>query len=218
MKLKRGQLLTCIGLGVLAFVIAVAGALAAVLPEQSKASKLNTQIAAAQAKLLSMHGRQRGPVIRAADLFQLSRAMPDAADMPGVVLDLSRAAASSSVVLVSIVPGAGVPQADGATAYPIRVIVDGKWSNVTDFLSTLRRLVKVTHSKLAAKGRLFVVDNVQIASGTGTSEVEATMNANVFTYGVAQLPVGTTGTTTTTDTTTTSSSSVVAAPAPGSAG
>jgi Tfp pilus assembly protein PilO len=217
MKPKRGQLLACAGLGALAVVVGIAGVLLAVLPQQSKAAKLSKEYAAAEAKLLAMHGRQRGPVIRAADLFQLSRAMPDTTDMPGVVLDLARAAGASSVTLTSIQPGANVPQPDGAVAVPIRVVVDGNWRGVTSFIRMLRRDVTVKGSKLSASGRLFVVDSVQIVSGAGTSEVEATLNANVFSYGVAPVVTDTTSTDTTSTTTTTTPGSVSAAPAPGSA-
>lgn len=211
--LSRGQLVACAGLVVLALVIAAAGFLVAVRPQQSKAAELSVEIAATQQKLAAMHGRQRGPVIRAADLFQLARAMPDSADMPGIVLGLARAAGASSVRLSSIQPvGAGLVQSDGAMAYPIKVVVDGRFAGVTSFLRILRTQVRVKSSKLTASGRLFVIDNVQIAASGGTSDqVEATINANAFTYAVPAPPVTDTSSTGTTTTTTTSSSGSLAA-------
>lgn len=211
-QLKRTHVIVCIGLGVLALIIGAAGFLLAVHPEQSKAAKLDAEIAATQAKLASMHGRVRGPVIRAADLFQLARAMPDSTDMPGIVLGLAHAAGAASVKLLSIQPAAtGVPQPDGATAYPIKVVVDGRWGGVTRFLHVLRQEVQVKDTKLSAAGRLFVVDNVQIVSQGGSSDqVEASINANAFTYGVAPPPVTDTSSTGTTTTTTTSSGGALA--------
>jgi Tfp pilus assembly protein PilO len=219
MKLKRGQLIACSALGVLAVVVAIAGLLAVVAPQRSQAAKLNDEITKTEAKLISLHGHGRGPVIRAAELFQLARAMPDNADMPGIVLGLARAANASSVTLVSIQPGVVVPQPDGAGALPVHVIVDGRWGGVTSFLRALRTAVMVHSGKLTASDRLFVVDSVQMVAGTGTSEVEATISANAFSYGVAPPPVPTdTTSTTTTTTTTTTAGSVQAAGATGSAG
>jgi Tfp pilus assembly protein PilO len=219
-KFKRKQLIACIALGVLGVVVAIAGLLAVVAPQRSQASKLEVQIAKTETKLISLHGRHGGPVIRAAELFQLARAMPDNADMPGIVLGLARAANASSVTLVSIQPAAVVPQPDGAAALPVRVVVDGQWGGVTSFLRALRTAVTVHGGKLTASDRLFVVDSVQIAAGTGTSEVEATISANAFSYGVAPPPVptDTTSTTTTTTTTTTTAGGAEAAGAAGSAG
>ena len=187
------------------------------MPQRSKASKLDTEIATAQAKLVSLHGRRRGPVIRAAELFQLARAMPDDADMPGIVLGLARAADATSVALSSIQPGAGVVQPDGSTAVPLSVVVDGKWSGVTAFLRALRSEVQVKHGTLKASGRLFEVDTLAISSGTGSSEIEATLGVRAFSYGTAPLPVPT-DTTSTGTTTTTTSGGTQAAAAPGSTG
>jgi hypothetical protein len=218
MKAKRGQLLACIGLVVLGIVVAIAGLLIAVLPQRSKVSKIDARVTAAQNKLIAMHGRRHGPVIRAAELFQLARAMPDNADMPGIVLDLARAASSSSVTLTSIEPAAGVVQPDGSTEVPIRVIVDGKWNGVTAFLRALRSDVQVHKGKLSASGRLFDVDTLAIVSGSGSSEVEATFSVNAFSYGTAPLPVTTDTTSTGTTTTTPTSGGTEAAVGPGSSG
>lgn len=210
-KLKRSQIIACAGLGALAIVVAAAGFLLVVSPQQSKASRLDAEIAATQAKLATLHGRSRGPAIRAADLFQLARALPMTADMPGIVLGLARAATSSSVKLTAIQPvGTSVVQSDGALAYPVKVVVDGSWGGVTQFMRDLRLEVRVNGAKLNATGRLFVVDNVQIATGTGTSEVEATLNVNAFTYGVLPPPTDTTSTDTSSTTTTSSSGGALA--------
>ena len=51
----------------------------------------------------------QAPPIRVADLFKLSRAMPDTADIPGVLLQLSHVAAETGVTFQSITPHDPVP-------------------------------------------------------------------------------------------------------------
>lgn len=218
MKAKRGQLLTSLSFVVLAVVVGLAGLLLAVLPQRSKTHQIDGQIAALQTKLATLHASSsRAPALRAADLFQLARAMPDSTDMPSVVLDLARAAGQSKVTLTSITPSAPLVQTDGSSAVPIHVVVDGKWAGIASFLRTLRLEVRATGEKLSVDGRLFVVDNVQLST-TGTDAVEATLNVNAFSYGVAPPPVDTSTTGTTTTTQSPPSGGVQAAGATGSTG
>lgn len=217
MKGKRRQLVTVIGLVALGAVVGLAGLFLAVLPQQSQASKLDTQIASLQTKLVSLHaGSHNGPAIRAADLFSLARAMPDTTDMPGIVLDLSHAAAKTGATLVTITPGAPVVQVDGSQALPLTVDVSGTWSQVAGFLRALRLDVQVKGQKLEVAGRLFVADSVQLNGGAG-NQVTASMVINAFMYGVAPVATTSTGATSTT-TTSSSSGSVSAAGATGSSG
>lgn len=227
MKVKKPQLLAVIGLVALGVVVGVAGLLLAVLPQRSDVKNLDVQIAAAQAKLASLQrGAHHGPVIRAAQLFQLARAMPQSVDMPGLIVDLSRAAQDSNVSLLSFAPGQPVSQADGASGIPLKVSISGSWGGIAAFLHVLRSNVRVNGGELSVDGRLFTVDSVQLApngttTGTpGTSngpqgELTASLSVNAFSYGVPAPPTTTTSTSATTTTTTSSSGSVSAA---GSAG
>lgn len=218
MKAKRGQLLTSLSFVLLAVVVGLAGLLLAVLPQRSKTHQIDGQIAALQTKLATLHASSsRAPALRAADLFQLARAMPDSTDMPSVVLDLARAAGQSKVTLTSITPSAPLVQTDGSSAVPIHVVVDGKWAGIASFLRTLRLEVRATGEKLSVDGRLFVVDNVQLST-TGTDAVEATLNVNAFSYGVAPPPVDTSTTGTTPTTQSSPSGGVQAAGTTGSTG
>jgi hypothetical protein len=221
MKAKHKNLLTLVGLVGGGVVVGLAGLLLAVLPQSSKAHDLAGQVAAAQTQLASLHGTpSHAPALRAADLFQLARAMPDNSDMPGLVLDLATAATRATVTLTSIAPSASVVQTDGSTAIPMRVTVDGKWDGVGRFVRNLRQNVRASGQKLTVTGRLFVVDNVSVVSGTSKAEVEATLTVNAFMYGVPLPPVttDTTGATTGTTTTATPPGSAQAAGATGGAG
>jgi len=229
-KAKRNQLFMTTGLVALGLLVGVAGLLIAVLPQRSQVSKLNTEIAAAQTRLASLElGHNRGPVIRAAQLFQLARAMPNSTDMPGVVIDLSRAAAQSGVTILSIAPATAAIQPDGSSGTPIKLTVVGSWKGVDAFLRSLRENVLVHGQKLSVSGRLFVVDQVSLAASVAggqtstnpngaaappSGEITANLQVNAFSYGTAPLPVTTgTGTTSTTTTTTTTGSPGTAAAA-----
>ena len=218
MKAKQQQLIAVIGLVALGVVVGIAGLLIAVLPQRSKAHSLDAEIAQTQAKLASLRSQShRGPVIKAAQLFQLARAMPDSTDMPGLIVDLSRAAADAKVSLLSVGPQPAVPQTDGASGVPLRISIIGSWNGIADFLHSLRSNVRVNEGgKLSVDGRLFTVDSVQLAPNGTTAgapgaasgpkgELTATLSVNAFSYGVP-LPTTTTSTDTTATTTTTSGS------------
>jgi len=225
-KLDRQQIVVVIGLVVLGIVVAIGGLLLAVLPQRSHVKSLDAEIAATEAKLASLQREShRGPVIRAAQLFQLARAMPDSADMPGLIVDLARAAQDSKVSLLTVEPSGAVAQADGANGLPLKVSITGSWSGTASFLHALRSNVRVNGGKLSVDGRLFTVDSVQLspnappagASGTisqssqPSGELTVQLNVNAFSYGVAPPPVVTTSTDGTTTTTTTPSSDSVQA-------
>lgn len=223
MKAKQQQLIAVVGLVVLGVVVALAGLLLAVLPQRSKAHSLDEEIAQTQAKLASLRSEaHRGPVIKAAQLFQLARAMPDSTDMPGLIVDLSRAAADAKVSLLSVGPEAAVPQTDGASGLPLRIQISGNWNAIASFLHALRSNVRVTGGgKLFVDGRLFTVDSVELAPNapaTGASgatsgskgELTASLSVNAFSYGVP-VPTAPTSTDTTSTATTTTSGSVSAA-------
>jgi Tfp pilus assembly protein PilO len=211
MKKRPSTTLMAIGgLGAFALVVALAGFVIAVMPQLSKAGTLDDQIASAQLQLAGLHGGPaKKPDIKAAELFQLSRAMPDQPDMPGLLLELSRLADTSSVELAGLQPGAAAQLTDGAMALPLQLTVQGSWTNVTKFLRNLRANVRTHAGRLTVAGRLFDVDSVQItpvASGPA-SDIQAVLAVNAFQYSVAPPPPPVTSTTTTSTTTTTSSSS-----------
>jgi len=216
-KPNRQQLVVVIALVVLGIVVAIGGLLLAVLPQRSHVKSLDAEIAATETKLASMQrASHRGPVIRAAQLFQLARAMPDSSDMPGLIVDLARAAQDSKVSLLTVEPSGAIVQADGASGLPLKVSITGSWSGVASFLHALRSNVRVNGGKLFVDGRLFTVDSVELspnapAAGTsGTSspasqpsgELTVQLNVNAFSYGIAPPPppvtTSTDGTTTTT--------------------
>jgi Tfp pilus assembly protein PilO len=198
--LRDSQTAIVAALAAVALMIAAAGAFVVVLPQHSKASHLDSQIAAAQASLVAPI-----PVVpvaaakvEATDLFRLREAMPDTDSMPGILMALSRIAEESPVTILSIKPGARVTLS-GYWALPVVLTVDGNYDGITSFLAQLRRAVQAPNGDLAVTGRLFIPNQVQLQSGDGNS-VTATVSLDAFVYG-APIVTATTPTTTTTTTT-----------------
>jgi len=184
-------------------------------PQRAKVAELDRQIASTQQEVAARTTARSTPasaVVRETDLYLLTKAVPDATDMPGIMLDLDRLARNSKVTLESIAPGAPLP-ASGYTAQPVTVVVEGSFGDVTKFVHRMRTLVSVQKGRLVASGRLFAIDGIQIAEGTDQfPQVKATVTTAAFVNGSAPAaPAAGTGTTTTTTTTTPAPSGATAA-------
>jgi hypothetical protein len=173
---------------------------------QSEVTAMTKQVDAARAK--SIDGRKVAP-IKIADLFRLSKAMPDQTDMSGLLLQLNGLAADTGIVFDSITPQAVTSQT-GYQVVPVQVVFHGNFYDLADLLYRLRTLVTVNGGRLDATGRLFAVDTVDFAEGKGGfPEIQANLLIDAFVYGTG-TPTGPatastppTGTTTDTSTTTT---------------
>jgi Tfp pilus assembly protein PilO len=208
---------------VVALLLGAAGWFLVVSPQRARSGELDVQIAAAEKRLEEhrLATLRAGSVqkIEVADLFRLSKAMPDRADMSGVLLELNRIAADTGITFESISPQTAVP-ISGYQAVPIQLTFKGNFYNLSDFLYRLRSLVHVDDGRLAATGRLFAIDTLDFAeSQEGFPRISAALVVDAFVYGTA-APATATPTTTTTTTTTAPlppvpdpSSSATAAPA-----
>jgi hypothetical protein len=152
----------------------------------------------------SSPGPAKQPEIHTADLYSLDTALPSQADQPNLLLELDRMAKAAGVDVLSISPQTGQASANGYTAVPISLSVNGTYFKLTTFLRNLRMLVAEQHGRLVAHGPLFAVTAVTFSPGTGKGhEVPATVSLEAFYYGVtagASAPASTTATDTTTTT------------------
>jgi Tfp pilus assembly protein PilO len=219
-KSLSNQSIGIIAFAVCALVVALAGFLLGVRPQQSKAKALDLQIANAQSQYNALYtAGNTKPALRAAELFQLSRAMPDSDDMPGIVLELSRLSASAHVKLMAIQPSPRIALTDGSSAVPVKVTVDGTWTQLARFLGVVRAQVSLHASRLSVGGRLFDIDNIQITPTETSSTIEAVLSMVAFDYGAPPSATATAGAssgTTTTSTTPATSGSQQAAGTGGS--
>ena len=200
------MLLTIAGLVSAGLVIALAGLLLIVMPQRDRLGNLNREAARAQRQIVAIQAtRGSSSTAGAAQLFELSRAMPVRDDMPGILLALSHAAAASSTTLVSVRPETKLVLADGSAAVPLQVTVDGSFNGVSRFLRILRSQVSVLRgTTVRSTGRLFLADDVSLTAGTtastgtgaGTgpaSEVTANLELVALEYGSPPVQTPATG-------------------------
>ena len=187
--------------GVLA--VALVAALAAgwfvlIAPKRSEASRLKAQIDTTHAQIAAAQRGNTAPqsqAIRVADLFKLSRAMPDRADIPSVLLQLSEVSAETGVSFQAITPH------DPVLLGPyeqigIDLVFEGHFYDLSDFLYRLRNLVGVHQGVLDATGRLFSVDSVSFVEGAlQFPQVKAALTVSAYVFGDATVTIAPTATT-----------------------
>jgi Tfp pilus assembly protein PilO len=169
-----------------------------VAPKRSSVAKLDKQITATAAEIASRRAQspthaRAGEQVGAADIFELTRAMPDKVALPEAILELNQVARRSGIVLQSIAPQAPVGQ-QGYQRVPMTVVFAGRYSSVSDFLGRLRNLVQLEGGKLQARGRLFSVESVALNEGeTKFPQVQATATVNAFVFGGGAPPESASG-------------------------
>jgi Tfp pilus assembly protein PilO len=204
-------------------VYGLAGYFLLVSPQRGKAAKLKKETATTQQQIDQYRTlaaqAAAAPPIRVAELFRLTKAMPDNVDMAGVILELSRVARESGITFDSITPQA--PAAlSGYSTIPLSVEFDGNFYELSDFLFRLRNLVRVRAGNLDAQGRLFDVDSISFGESTKSfPQIKASLTVHAFVYGdvsalatPAAVPETTTASTDTTATTTTEATTTAASP------
>jgi hypothetical protein len=173
-------------LGVAIVTTLAAGWFLVISPKRSDAAKLANQIGETRAQIAAAHaGRSpsQAPAIRVADLFTLSRAMPNRVDIPGVLLQLSHVAEETGVTFQSVTPHDPV-QLGSYQQIGIDLVFQGRFYDLSDFLYRLRNLVGVHEGVLNATGRLFSVDMIAFNEGElKFPHVKATLTVSAFVFG-----------------------------------
>jgi len=198
-----------IALIVVGFLLAgVGGYMMLIRPQHAKAADLDTQIADTNsaidaARALTLEAK-KGAQIRVADLYRLTKAMPDQVDMAGILLELNQVAEDSGITFEQITPSSTATPISGYLAIPITVEFQGNFYELADFLYRLRNLVDVRHGALDATGRLFAIDTVSFAEAPpppGFPQIRAQLTIDAFVFGTGSVPTvpapstGTTGAT-----------------------
>lgn len=168
----------------------VAGALGyfvLISPKRSSSAELVTQIAATENEIQARRIAQRQTPtverIRAADLFRVTKAMPNKYDMPGVLLELNRIARETGIRFESITPQDGA-DAGGYLRQPIDLVFEGNFYELSDFLYRMRTLVSVHGGELRATGRLFTVRTLSFVEGERAfPQIKATLGVDAYVYG-----------------------------------
>jgi hypothetical protein len=185
-----------IALIVLGFVLAgLGGWFLLVSPQRSKAADLDHQIADTNsaitaARALTLQAK-KGAQIRVADLYRLTKAMPDQVDMAGIILELNQVAEDSGITFEQITPSSTATPISGYMAIPITVEFQGNFYDLADFLYRLRNLVDIRGGTLDATGRLFAIDEVDFAEAPpppGFPQIRAHVVIDAFVFGIGAAP------------------------------
>lgn len=176
-----------IALGAVGAVALLAAAwLLVVSPQQSKADDLETQVAAAQSELSQRKIELATPstplTVKAGDTYRLAKALPDATNMAGMILDLNRLAARHKLAFTAITPSTPLA-ASGFVAQPVGIEVQGRFTDVSGFLGDLRGLVRVHKRRLDARGRIYSTTNVNLTEGDNKfPNVKAAVTVESYTF------------------------------------
>ena len=185
-------------LGVVA-VAAVAAWFMVISPKRSDASKLAATIQDKQSAIAVAQHQQSGGSSTEPSTQSADAALPDGLGMPEVVDQLNQLAKRAGVTLDGISPQPSVT-GSGYMTTPLNVVVDGHYYGVEKFLHLVRTQVRFDKKdKLAAVGRLFDVQGVQLQQTEPAPMVTATVSLNTFYYAPTATITPPATTTTTTD-------------------
>ena len=174
-------------IGVAILILAGVAYMVVIRPKRAEAGRLDEQIAEMQMKVtaaqLASRPQQQATAIKVADVFEVSKAMPDTDDMPGIILDLNSVAEATGIKFVSIQPSAATPKT-GYSAIGITLSFEGNYFDLTDFLFRLRNLVTVRDGRLSSAGRLFTLDTMSMKEGKdGFPSINAGLTISAYVYG-----------------------------------
>lgn len=146
-------------------VVAVAFIFLAILPLFQQAADVDKQIATQKTELVNAQAvvaRRQSYKAQAAqnevELMHIANQVPDAPQLPSVIIDLQDAANACDLDFPTITVGALTPKTmeDGTTApytiLPINLVVSGKWADIIDYyrqLDKFDRGVRVTSSQFS---------------------------------------------------------------------
>jgi type IV pilus assembly protein PilO len=167
-------------------ILALVGYFVLVRPKRAEAGRLSDKIAQldsqVQAAKLAARPHQSATKIKVADLFELSKAMPQRDDMPGIILELNSIAEGAGVSFVAISPQAQVSK-EGYRVLPISLTFEGNFYDLNDFLFRMRNLVSVRDGKLAAEGRFFTLDTLDMHEGPDKfPQIQALLIVSAYVY------------------------------------
>jgi len=194
---------------VAAILVVALGWFALISPQRSKASDLDTQIAAAQLQLADAQRVLSAPnkAATARTLRAAERALPDTPQMSKILRQLSALVSQSKTELDSIGPGA-VTATGGAEPLPLALSMKGRYFALQRFVRLLAQSADVSKGKVTGNGRLYSIDSISFggagaAPGQSAGEISATITLNAYVFASAAAPAPAPAPTTTTDTTTT---------------
>jgi Tfp pilus assembly protein PilO len=184
----------------LAVFIAGAGWFVVVSPKRSQATELAATIQSKQSELsLAQRTPPPSQAKAASNTAGVGEALPDDVAMPQVVEQLNALATRADVSLDTVTPQPGIT-GTGYVGVPLNVVIDGRYFNVEKFLRLVRTQVQIKKNHVAAAGRLYDVQRVQLQQTEPAPTVTAVLTLEAFYYSPATTTVDPNATTTTSST------------------
>lgn len=185
---KKKKLIVGAAFAALTLVVLLGGYVLVISPKRAAAASLQSAAADTQSKLTLALAIARHPAPGAtndaADLFRLSKAMPENVDTADAILDLVAAGKATGVTVdgLSTTDPVAAPSG-GYELAPIMATLHGRYGQLTNFFGRVRRLVVVHNGQVGARGRLFGVDSIALAGDTAaTTRLTATVTFETYVY------------------------------------
>ncbi len=187
---------------VVAVVLIVAWYFLLFSPKQSELDDLDRQVQSAQTTLTEAQNtvvqleayKKTAPQSRA-EVVRLGKMLPTSEGIPGLIIELSKTAEASGVVVTSIARGTTTP----GSPYGIQTLtlqVSGRYFDVEDFLYRLEEYVAFRNASFRVTGRLLQVTQLNMQAATasttdttssGSPPLAVTIGLNAYLWGgVAQ--------------------------------
>lgn len=104
--------------------------------------KADADIASAKALLTSRQQAKEQAAETQAQLTRLDNEIPDAPELPALIIDLQDTANEAGVVMDSLSPGKPAAPADGFQKIALAFNVQGQWDDVVEYLRRLQGLTR----------------------------------------------------------------------------
>ena len=181
---------------VVAVVLVVAWYFLLFSPKQRELSDLDQQVQSAQSELsiaqqeiVKLESYKKTAPQSRAEIVRLSKMLPAAEGVPGLIIELTKTAEASGVAVASIARGTTTP----GSPFGIQTLtlqVRGRFFDVEDFLYRLEEYVAFRNASFRVTGRLLQVTNLQVAPAStaqaGTSpELNVNVGINAYLWGGA---------------------------------
>jgi Tfp pilus assembly protein PilO len=191
---------------VVAVVLIVAWYFLLFSPTQSKLSDLDQQVQSAQSSLdmanqevVKLESYKKTAPQSRAEIVRLGKMIPEAEDVPGLIIELTKTAEASGVSVTSITRGTTT----SGSPYGIQTLtlqVGGRYFDVEDFLYRLEEYVAFRNASFRVTGRLLQVTQLTMQTGTSTTTTSGspplavTIGLNAYLWGGTAQAAGAGGT------------------------
>lgn len=185
MKLSSRDMMIAVVAGIV--VLAILFVVFAIVPQFSaltslgqSTQKADADIQAAEALLVSRQQAKQQAVETQAELTRLDNEIPDAPELPALIIDLQDTANDAGVVMDGLMPGKPSDPVNGYQKIALQFNVQGQWDDVVDYLrrlGDLTRGVRVLSADISQPKA-----SVEGTAGAPTQAGEEKVNLSVETY------------------------------------